>query len=288
MKILLFGGSGMVGKELSLALAGHTVVAPLHSQVDITDSAAIERLVAAEKPDFVINAAAIINVDKAEENPELARQINALGAESIARAAARAQRRLVYISTNYVFGDEKSGYVEEDSVSPLNVYGKTKAEGEALVAGHCKEAGIPYHIIRTSWLYSAVRNTAVDFFAQSLVSGKTVDASLELGNPTHAGDLASAIVTNFIEGKQESGIFHLINEPTNSRGGVSRVEVARTIAHMLDIPQMQVREVSETTWFKAPRPKAALLRNTKLPPLRSWEEALRSYILYQYAQEKEI
>lgn len=286
MKILLFGGSGMVGRELSQVLSGHTVVAPQHAEIDIVDSEAIQRLMTDEKPDFVINAAALINVDAIEENPEPAWQINTHAAGYIAQAAARALIPVMYISTNYVFGDDKLSYTEEDLTAPVNTYGETKAAGEALIAQYCGDTGTPYYIVRTSWLYSTTRDTVVDFFAKTLLSGEVVDASSGLGNPTFAGDLAVAIEKNFIEGKQESGIYHLINESADSRGGVSRFDVACAVAQILGVPPSKVREVSDTTWFKAPRPKAALLQNIKLPPLQHWQTALSAYILSKYVQEK--
>src|SRR3989344_8918166 len=105
MKILLFGGSGMVGRELANACSAHTVVSPPRSRADITDASSVGRVVAEEKPDFIINAAAIIDVGALERDPALGKRVNTDGAANVARAAAGAGIAHLFVSSSYVFGD---------------------------------------------------------------------------------------------------------------------------------------------------------------------------------------
>ena len=264
MKVLLFGGSGMAGRELVRALSAHTVVAPPHAHTDIADAAAVRKTVAEEKPDFIINAAALIDVNMLERDPQSGRLINTGGAARVARAAAETGIAQLLVSSSYVFGDSPEPYAEDAPTRPTNVYGKTKAEAESVVLS-CGGS-----VARSSWLYSAYRDTFVDEVARALKAGETFEASPQRGNPTSGNDFASAIVKNFIESSVQNGIYHLVNE-----GSASRYEIACEIARTLGAPEDLV--VAKDFPSSAARP-SVLLINTKLPPLPRWEESLRSHI----------
>ena len=265
MKILLFGGSGMVGRELANALMAHKVVAPLHSRVDVTNTASVERAVAEEKLDFIINAAAIIDVNTLERDPELGKRINTDGAAHIARAAAGAGIAHLLVSSSYVFGYSAEPYAEDAPVHPTNVYGQTKAEAESVVLS-CGGS-----VVRSSWLYSAYRGTFVDEVARILKEGKAFEASSQRGNPTSGAEFASAVVKNFINSSpKKSGVYHIVNE-----GGASRYEIAQEIAKILGVSEQLVKERAFSPNNLRP---SVLLANTKLPKLPAWEESLRAYI----------
>ncbi len=157
MKILLFGKNGQVGWELqrSLAPLGEVIALDRHSQDlcgDITQLEGIAQTVRQVAPDIIVNAAAYTAVDQAESEPFLAHTINALAPGVLAQEAKRLGAWLIHYSTDYVFdGKNKQPYVETDSTAPLNVYGNTKQEGERAVS----EAGCPFLIFRTSWVYAA-------------------------------------------------------------------------------------------------------------------------------------
>ncbi|MDO8518328.1 MAG: sugar nucleotide-binding protein [bacterium] len=275
MKILLFGASGMVGCELAHALAHHSIVAPPHTQVDIADAVAVERVVEEEKPDFIINAAAIIDVGALERDPALGARINVQGAENIARAAVAHAIPQLLVSSSYVFGESLQPYSEDAVKNPQNVYGRTKAEAEdALVA--CVSS-TSWHVARSSWLYSHYKNTFVDEVAQTLLQGKPFEASPQRGNSTHCGEFAAAIVKNFIDASSHSGVYHIVNED-----GASRFEIAREVARTLGASEDLV--VAKEFPSSAMRPSVVLL-NTKLPKLAPWEESLRTYIVAQYMQK---
>lgn len=264
MKVLLFGGSGMIGRELVLALSAHTVAAPPHARTDIADAVAVRRAVAEEKPDIIINAAALIDVNRLERDPESGKRINADGAAHIARAAAGAGTAQLLVSSSYVFGDSPGPYAEDAPAHPANVYGKTKAEAERIVFS-CGGS-----VVRSSWIYSPYRETFVDEVARALLQGKPFEASAQRGNPTSGSDFASAVVKNFVDSAPKSGPYHIINE-----GGASRYELAREIARTLGVPEDLV--VAKHFPSGATRPSVVLI-NTKLPPLPRWEESLRSYL----------
>ena len=119
--------------------------------MDLSKPDSIEPVILDIKPDIIINAAAYTAVDKAEEEPDLAMTVNALAPGLLAKAARKVGAGLIHYSTDYVFdGCSEIPYKEEDPTNPLNVYGKTKLAGEKAIA----EVGVPFLIIRTSWVYS--------------------------------------------------------------------------------------------------------------------------------------
>jgi dTDP-4-dehydrorhamnose reductase len=147
--ILVFGAAGQLGHEV-LALAGARDIEATgcnRAEADITDFASVRAAILAVNPRLVLNAAAYTAVDRAETEPEAAYAANAVGAETIARAAALWQVPVIQISTDYVFdGTKKGAYVETDPIAPLGVYGKTKAAGETMV----RQVHPRHFILRTS------------------------------------------------------------------------------------------------------------------------------------------
>jgi len=195
MKLLVIGSNGQLGWELDRQGRAFSVemVSLDLPKVDITDPQDISAAVMAVKPDLVINASACTAVDKAETEQELAFAINRDGPGYLAASCAEAGIPLIHISTDYVFdGAKKEPYLETDPISPLGVYGKSKAEGEAKVRHHLKE----YIIIRTAWLYGINGN---NFVKAMLRLGKEKEilrvVADQYGCPTCAADFAEAILT---------------------------------------------------------------------------------------------
>ena len=154
MNILLFGCSGQVGWELqrSLAVLGHVMALDHDSTAhcgDFGNSAGIADTVRALRPDVIVNAAAHTAVDKAESEPDFARQLNATAPGVLAEEAARLGSWLMHYSTDYVFdGSGRRPWTETDKPAPLSVYGRTKLEGERLIAA----SGCKHLVLRTSWV----------------------------------------------------------------------------------------------------------------------------------------
>jgi dTDP-4-dehydrorhamnose reductase len=192
--ILVFGGNGQLGQELSRAAAVRAIPlrALTHADADIADAAAVAASLLRWNPDLVVNAAAYTKVDFAESHIEEARLGNEVGPETLAAACAGASIPLVHVSTDYVFDGTKSGaYVETDPVCPLSVYGKTKAAGEDAVRRTHKH----HVILRTAWVYSEFGH---NFLKTVLRLVQTRDelriVADQHGSPTSAREIAAAIL----------------------------------------------------------------------------------------------
>lgn len=154
MKILLLGPNGQLGWELqrSLAVAGEVVALDRHHGGDLANAPALLAAVQAVAPQVIVNAAAYTAVDKAESEPDLARQINADTPALLAIEARRLGALLLHYSSDYVFDGTGSAPRDEDApIAPLSVYGRTKAEGEDAI----RASGCQHLILRTSWVYAA-------------------------------------------------------------------------------------------------------------------------------------
>jgi dTDP-4-dehydrorhamnose reductase len=153
MKILLLGKNGQVGWELRRTLAPLAEVTAVdYPEINFTDLPALRRLVADARPDAVVNAAAYTAVDKAETEPELCRQINAVAPGVLAEEAKRIGALMVHYSTDYIFDGTKTiPYVETDMPNPLGAYGRSKLEGDRAV----KASGADHLIFRLCWVYGA-------------------------------------------------------------------------------------------------------------------------------------
>jgi dTDP-4-dehydrorhamnose reductase len=151
--ILVIGKNGQVGSELSHALrASGDVTALGRTELDLTNPDALRAIIRAAKPDVIVNAAAYTAVDKAESEPDLAMQINAIAPGIMAEEALRLGALLVHYSTDYVFdGAKPTAYTESDTPNPLNVYGRTKLAGEQAI----QTTGVAHYILRSSWVYAA-------------------------------------------------------------------------------------------------------------------------------------
>src|SRR5436309_8247469 len=151
MRILVTGAKGQLGQELQRVLRGEEVIATDQPEYAMTDPMLGEKI-APQRPDLVIHAAAYTDVDGCERDPDTAYQVNAQGTRRAAEGAAKANERLIYISTDYVFDGKKTEpYTERDPVNPLNAYGRSKLIGEQEALKACPSA----LIVRTSWLYGA-------------------------------------------------------------------------------------------------------------------------------------
>lgn len=193
-------------QDLSRAHTAHTYFFTDVAELDITDRAAVHAYVRAHAIDLIVNCAAYTNVDKAEEDEPTARLINALAVENLATAGAR----VIHVSTDYVFaGDACVPYTEEDEPCPRTAYGRTKREGEQLLLQHCPEA----IIFRTAWLYSPYGNNFVKTMLRLGHERQELGVVFDqVGSPTSAYTLASAIFTAIECPEWHAGIYHLTDE----------------------------------------------------------------------------
>ena len=273
MKFLLFGKGGQVGWELqrSLAPLGQVVALDFDSTDlcgDFTNLDGLAASVEAVRPDFIINAAAHTAVDKAESEPELARTINALAPEVLAKAAQRIGAGIVHYSTDYVFnGSGDARWTETDQPEPLNVYGRTKLEGERLVAAACAR----HLIFRTSWVYAARGGN----FAKTMLrlAGERERLTViddQFGAPTGAellADVTAHALRDLALRPQHAGLYHLTaSGETTWHGYASHVlEIARAAGVSLKTAADAVAAVP-TSAFPTPaqRPLNSRLDTSKL------------------------
>jgi dTDP-4-dehydrorhamnose reductase len=212
MKILLLGKNGQVGWELQRSLAPlGELISHGSDTADLSDLQALSAIVRRVAPDVIVNAAAHTAVDKAESEPELARAINALAPELLAKEAVRLNALLVHYSTDYVFdGSGNRPWTETDTPSPLSVYGSSKLEGEQLIV----QSGCKHLIFRTSWVYGArggnFAKTMLRLFAEREVM-KVIDD--QVGAPTGA-DLLADVTAHAIRATAANadvgGLYHLV------------------------------------------------------------------------------
>jgi dTDP-4-dehydrorhamnose reductase len=215
MKILLFGKDGQLGWELqrSLAILGEVVALSIKSQDycgDFTQPHDIIKTIRSVAPDFIVNAAAYTAVDSAENETGLARTINALTPGLIAEEAKRLGAWLIHYSTDYVFnGDGTQASKENDPTQPINVYGKTKLEGEQAI----QASGCQFLIFRTSWVYSVHGINFVKTMlrlAQERTNLSIVDD--QIGAPTGAellADITAHIIPIVAQNPELAGLYHL-------------------------------------------------------------------------------
>jgi len=273
MKFLLFGKGGQVGWELqrSLAPLGQVVALDFDSTElcgDFTNLDGLAASVEAVRPHFIVNAAAHTAVDKAESEPELARTINALAPEVLAKAAQRVGAGIVHYSTDYVFdGSGDARWKETDQPAPLNVYGQTKLEGERLVAAACAR----HLIFRTSWVYAARGGN----FAKTMLrlAGERERLTViddQFGAPTGAellADVTAHALRDLAVHPEHAGLYHLTaSGETSWHGYASHVlEIARAAGVPLKTAADAVAAVS-TTAFPTParRPLNSRLDTSKL------------------------
>src|SRR5690606_27945375 len=193
LKVLITGAQGQLGRSLQQLSPPHWTVTALGSaQLDITDADAVYERVEALGPGLVINAAAYNAVDRAEQERARAFAVNAQGPLNLARAANRADARLVHVSTDYVFdGRSERPYDEQAIPNPLNAYGESKLQGEQWVLQEQPHA----LVVRTAWVYSAQGSNFVTAMLRAARQGKPVRVvDDQTGAPTFAGDLAKAII----------------------------------------------------------------------------------------------
>lgn len=194
MRVLLTGASGQLGTELMRLSRGgrHRVIGIDQAELDLRHTEAIAAGIAARRPEAVVNAAAYTQVDRAETERDLAFAVNARAPREIARACRDLGIPLIHISTDYVFdGEKRSPYREEDPLRPINVYGRSKADGEEAVRAMLA----PHIILRTAWLYSAVGAN----FLKTIVRLASEREELRVvddqrGSPTRAAELAKALL----------------------------------------------------------------------------------------------
>ena len=210
-RVLVVGRRGQLARALAATAwpAGWDVVFAGRETLDLGDLDALDRFLTEAAPEVVINTAAYTAVDRAEAEPELAFHLNAAAPERLARICRASGTSLIQVSTDYVFGATGTGpYSEDDAVGPVNVYGRSKAEGEGRVLAANPDA----LIVRTAWLLSPGSGFIAAIAGQALHRRPLRVVADQHGNPTRASDLAEALVSltgTRMAGGRASGVLHV-------------------------------------------------------------------------------
>lgn len=268
MKVLVTGANGMLGQDLCPILEDldYEVIETDINNLDIINELLTRKVMSNEKPDVVIHCAAYTNVDKAEEEFEQAKLINVVGTENVAKACAKNDAILVYVSTDYIFdGKKQAPYEVDDKPNPINNYGLTKFQGEEVVKKYCKD----YYIVRTSWLYGHHGKN----FVETMIAHKNDEilkvVNDQIGCPTWTVELANGIIKMLEE--FEYGTYHICGS-----GQTSWYEFAKEIFEYLDISVNLQPCKTEDYPRPAKRPQYSAMNNHKI--CRNWKQALHDYL----------
>ncbi|WP_455499059.1 dTDP-4-dehydrorhamnose reductase [Coprobacter sp.] len=275
-KVLITGANGQLGNEMRCLAEKDKKNTFLFTDVqdlDITDSESVMKFVTDHNIDIIVNCAAYTAVDKAEDDEELCRKINALAVENLAKAAVVNQAKIIHISTDYVYsGVHYKPYSESDETAPCSVYGVTKLEGERLLFDNCSEAVV----LRTSWLYSTFGNNFVKTMIRLGKERERLNVIFDqIGTPTYAGDLAKMIMTIIDSGTFIPGVYNFSNE-----GVCSWYDFTKTIHRIAGITTCKVMPIEGREYpSRAIRPYYSVMNKRKIKETYAvsipyWEESL--------------
>lgn len=302
MKVLITGGLGQLGIELSKQLQARADITEVYSisrqKLDISSEKSVQAVLTHYQPDIVINCAAYTVVDLCEQHQDKAHQVNVLGPKYLAQACDQIGAKLVHVSTDYVFNgyfnnieameDEEYlsssleyrmhqakrsiPWVETDEVEPQNVYGKTKVEGEEMVREYCSN----HFIVRTAWLYGEGNNFVRTMLKLAETNKELNVVADQFGNPTSTKELAHVIID--LVQTEYYGTYHATCE-----GVCSWYDLACKIFKIKGL-EVQVNPVTSEAFPRpAKRPYYSALENKNLKELglntfKHWEEALKEYL----------
>ncbi|HTY74082.1 MAG TPA: dTDP-4-dehydrorhamnose reductase [Candidatus Nanoarchaeia archaeon] len=288
MKVLVTGAAGMLGSSLCpiLTKKGHKVIAtdlnPGDEKLETLDVRSIKQMdvfMDKVKPDIVMHLAAETDVDRCEVEPDHAYHTNTIGTQNVVLSCQKRNTPMVYISTIGVFyGDQADPYTEFDNPNPINIYGRSKLEGEKIVQSLLNR----YYIVRAGWMVGGGPKRDKKFIGKIIRRMNETNllkaVNDKIGSPTYTVDfsrcLADLVETNYY------GLYHCTN-----KGYGSRFDVAKKIVEILGRSDVTVEPVS-SAYFPLPaaRARSEMSRNYKLELLgmdttRNWEDALKEYII---------
>lgn len=282
MKIAVIGANGQLGHDVVRAFVeqGDDVSSITHAQMELSSLESVTKCLHHYQPQVVVNTAAMHHVEKCEQQPDLAYSVNAIGSHNLAIVTRELGSVLVHVSTDYVFDGRKgSPYVEGDTAIPLNVYGKSKLEGEKLI-----ESNNPKHfILRTAAIYGnhPCRAKGGQNFVDLMLRlarerGRVRVVDNEFTSPTPTTDLALQIAA--LSRSNAYGLYH-----ASAEGSCSWFEFARAIFSQAEVEvKLEVAAPGEFP-VKVPRPAYSVLENRQLKQrelniFRPWQAGLEEYL----------
>lgn len=279
-KILVTGCNGQLGSSLRREIDNDPDIEAVYTDydtLDITNREAVERFLSDHRFDIIVNCAAYTAVDKAESDEILASALNTGAVGNLGEAAVKTGAKVIHISTDYVFsGQGFRPYEENDEPYPQGIYGRTKLEGEALLTSFCQNA----MIIRTAWLYSEFGKNFVKTMLDLAETRPEINVVADqIGTPTYAGDLASAIHTIIKHEKWIPGIYHLTDE-----GVASWYDFTKAIFEMAG-KEVKVNPIPTSAYpTPAKRPLYSVLSKSKIKntygiDIPYWRDSLRKCLI---------
>ena len=283
MKVMVTGSSGQLGFEIIKELSRREGFEAIKFEHDITERDAVLSFAASTEADAIIHCAAWTEVDDAElpENRELVYKVNVEGTKNIAEAAKSIGAKLIYISTDYVFGGEGTDPRKPDDkgFAPLNHYGRTKLEGERAVV----ELLDNFFVVRTSWVFGI---NGRNFIRTMIDAGRKRDAvrvvNDQFGTPTYAHDLAGILIDMIVTDRY--GFYHATNAETEPGGYISWYDLTKEIYRQIGCHTEVIPVSTEEYGLRtAVRPLNSRLDKSKLVKsgfsmLPDWKDAVRRYI----------
>lgn len=279
MKILVTGAGGQLGSELrglSSAYTADQFVFVDRDVMPLDDLDKVRDVLQEIQPDVIVSGGAYTAVDKAESEPELVDTINHQAVAAMANWAKSNAKRMIHISTDYVFqGNSSTPLQENEPTDPINVYGLTKQRGEEAISS----SGADAIIIRTAWVYSSYGANFVKTMIRLMTEREEISVIADqIGSPTYAHDLAKAIVDIIHNQKWEAGTYHFSNE-----GQISWYDFAVAIR---DLKQLECKiNPIPTEQYPTPakRPKYSLLDKSKIKAqfgviIPEWKDSLRKML----------
>ena len=276
MKVLVTGVKGQLGYDVvnELEMGGIEAIGVDIKEMDSKEADSVDKVIVQASPDAVIHCAAYTAVDAAEENEDICRRVNAEGTQNIANACKKLDIKMIYISTDYVFGGQGTRPWEpDDERNPQSVYGQTKYEGELAVQNTLDK----YFIVRIAWVFGV---NGKNFVKTMLNLAKTHDTlkvvNDQFGSPTYTYDLAKLLV-DMVQ-TEKYGVYHATNE-----GICTWYEFACEIFKEAGVDVKVLPVTSEEFGAKAVRPYNSRMSKEKLvangfEKLPTWQDALRRYL----------
>jgi len=279
MRIAILGSNGQLGRDLTIALAGHQLLPLTRDDFDVADHGRARSVLTGLGPEIVINTTAYHRVDDCESQPELAYSVNALAVLNLVRVANELNATLVHFSSDYVFdGASQRPYLETSEPFPLSIYGNSKLAGEYLVRTCARK----YFLIRSCGLYGKAGSRGkggnfVHTMLRKAAAGEPIRVvNDQVLTPTSTADLARQIA--LVLTTEHYGLYHMTNE-----GSCSWCEFAAAIFEIARVDADLSPTTSDVYKTPALRPRYSVLENARLKDLglnrmRSWRDALSDYL----------
>ena len=275
MVVIVLGAAGQLGQAIQSISSKNAIEFNFFDshQLDIANSIKVNAVFERLKPDFCINAAAYTAVDKAEIEVEKADLVNRIAVKNIISACLKQDTTLLHISTDFVFdGEKNTPYTETDQTNPQGIYGVTKRNGEIEIA----QSMTKFFIVRTSWLYSDFGSNFKKTILKLAKERENLNVvNDQIGSPTHALDLAAALVKIIQSRSINYGIYHYCNEGSTSWYGFAKkvLELNHIFIELNGIPTSDYPTLAK-------RPKYSVLDTSKIKnefniKIKSWQNALQ-------------